>query len=89
MLFKDSITKENLLKYYVKTEKNNLYLRAVNELQNKEFIVLAIVCGGRKGLFQLFDNIPLQMCQFHKVPLYGDTLQRIPNYLLVLSLKRL
>ena len=62
MLFKDANTKENLLKYYVKSETNALYLQGINELKRRGFDVLAIVCDGRRGLFQLFDNIPIQKC---------------------------
>jgi hypothetical protein len=32
MLFKDAITKENLLKYYVRNETNFLYKKGVEEL---------------------------------------------------------
>lgn len=35
MLFKDAITKENLLKYYVKTETNSLYIHGIQELIKK------------------------------------------------------
>jgi hypothetical protein len=57
MLFKDAITKENFLKYYVKTETNALYRAGVKELQSRGFIILAIVCDGRKGLIQSFEKI--------------------------------
>ena len=50
MLFKDAITKENLLKYYVKNETNALYIQGIKELELKGFKILAIVCDGRKGL---------------------------------------
>jgi hypothetical protein len=50
MLFKDSITKENLLKYYVKHETNSLYRKGVEELKFKGFDIVAIVCDGRRGL---------------------------------------
>ena len=33
MLFKDAISKENLLKYYVKNETNVLYLQGLKELK--------------------------------------------------------
>ena len=65
MLFKDAATKENLLKYYVKTETNNLYKQGVEELISNGYIIKAIVCDGRRGLLQSFKNIPVQMCQFH------------------------
>ncbi len=61
MLFKDAITKENLLKYYVNNETNKLYQRGILELQTKGYEVLAIVCDGRRGLLNSFGNIPVQM----------------------------
>lgn len=66
MLFKDALSKENLLKYYVKTETNALYVQVIKELQHQGFTILAIVCDGRKGLIQSFPEIPVQMCQFHQ-----------------------
>ena len=42
MLFKDAITKENLLKYYVKSETNALYIQGIEELKTQGFEVLAI-----------------------------------------------
>lgn len=35
MLFKDTISKENLLKYYVKNETNALYIQGIEELQQR------------------------------------------------------
>ena len=61
MLFKDAITKENLLKYYVKHEANSLYIHGIDELKCKGFNITAIVCDGRKGLIQSFTDIPVQM----------------------------
>ena len=61
MLFKDAITKENLLKYYVKHETNALYIQGIEELKTRGFDIKAIVCDGRKGLIQSFPNIPVQM----------------------------
>ena len=61
MLFKDAITKENLLKYYVKNETNALYIKGIQELISKGFEVIAIVCDGRKGLLQSFNDIPVHM----------------------------
>jgi len=65
-LFKDAITTENLLKYYVKHETNALYIQGINELKKRGFTVLAIVCDGRKGLVKAFEDIPVQLCQFHQ-----------------------
>jgi transposase-like protein len=67
MLFKDPYSKENLLWYCVKSETNDLYIKGINELKSKGFEVVAIVCDGRKGLVRAFNNIPVQLCQFHQV----------------------
>jgi len=79
MLFKDNITKENLLKYYVKHETNLLYTEGIEELKKKGFTILAIVCDGRKGLIQSFKSIPIQMCQFHQSAIIRRYLTKKPK----------
>ncbi len=79
MLFKDALTKENLLKYYVKTETNAMYLEGINSLKSLGYQVLAIVCDGRKGLFTLFNEIPVQMCQFHQAAIIRRYLTKNPK----------
>ena len=79
MLFKDAISKENLLKYYVKTESNNLYKKGIEELRLRGYIIKAIVCDGRRGLLQSFGNIPVQMCQFHQTAIIRRYLTRNPK----------
>ncbi len=89
MLFKDAYTKENLLKYYVKSETNILYLQGINELTTRGFEVLAIVCDGRRGLFQLFGEIPIQMCEFHQVALIRRYITKHPKLPASIELKEL
>ena len=79
MLFKDAITKENLLKYYVSHETNALYFQGIEELKAKGFTILAMVCDGRKGLIQSFDDIPVQMCQFHQCAIIRRYLTKKPK----------
>lgn len=79
MLFKDSLTKENLLKYYVKTETNALYIQGINELKSLGFQITAIVCDGRIGLIQSFGDIPVQMCQFHQSAIIRRYLTKKPK----------
>lgn len=79
MLFKDAITKENLLKYYVKTETNTLYIEGIKELQSRGFTIVAIVCDGRKGLIKSFKNIPVQMCQFHQAAIIRRYITKNPK----------
>lgn len=86
MLFKDSITKENLLKYYIKNETNALYIQGINELIFRGFSILAIVCDVRKGLIQSFGNIPVQMCQFHQSAIIRRYLTKKPKLQAALEL---
>ena len=87
MLFKDAYTKENLLKYYVKTETNTLYIQGVNELKLKGFEVLAVVCDGRRGLLQSFGETPVQMCQFHQVAIIRRYITKNPKLPASIELK--
>jgi len=79
MLFKDAINKENLLKYYVKHETNALYIQGIEELKNRGFTIIAIVCDGRKGLIQSFADILVQMCQFHQASIIRRYLTKKPK----------
>ena len=87
MLFKDAYTKENLLKYYVKTETNALYIKGINELKKQGFKIVGIVCDGRKGLLQSFKNIPVQMCQFHQVAIIRRYITKNPKLPASIELK--
>lgn len=79
MLFKDAITKENLLKFYVKTESNARYIEGIEILQSMGFLVKAIVCDGRPGLIRSFGSIPVQMCQFHQSAIIRRYLTKNPK----------
>lgn len=79
MLFKDALSKGNLLKYYVKNETNTLYIQGVNELRSLGFEIVGIVCDGRKGLIQSFKDIPVQMCQFHQSAIIRRYLTKRPK----------
>lgn len=79
MLFKDAITKENLLKYYVKIETNRKYIEGIETLKTQGFSIRAIVCDGRKGLMQSFGDIPVQMCQFHQAAIIRRYLTKNPK----------
>ncbi len=89
MLFKDSITKENLLKYYVKYETNSLYKKGIMELESKGFEVLAIVCDGRRGLIRSFRSIPVQMCQFHQAAIIRRYITKNPRLPASIELKEI
>jgi hypothetical protein len=79
MVFKDSISGQILYKQYVKQETNKLYLSGVEEIAKRGIKIQAIICDGRKGLLQLFEGIPIQMCQFHQVAIIRRYLTKKPK----------
>jgi hypothetical protein len=87
MLFKDWITKENLLWYFVKTETNLLYIEGFKELAKQGFSIAAVVCDGRKGLPQSFGDTPVQMCQFHQSQIIRRYLTGNPKTASAIELK--
>jgi hypothetical protein len=79
MVFKDSLTGQILFKQYVKQETNKLYLAGIEEITRRGIKIQAIICDGRKGLLQLFEGIPLQMCNFHQVAIIRRYLTKKPK----------
>ena len=80
MVFKDSITGQILFKQYVKQETNKLYLQGIEEIARRGIRIQAIICDGRKGLFQLFSgDVPVQMCNFHQIAIIRRYLTKKPK----------
>ncbi len=79
MVFKDSLSGQILYKQYVKQETNKLYLSGIEEIAKRGVKIQAIICDGRKGLFQLFEGIPMQMCNFHQVAIIRRYLTKKPK----------
>jgi hypothetical protein len=79
MVFKDSLSGQILYKQYVKQETNKLYQSGIEEIAKRGTKIQAIICDGRKGLFQLFKGIPVQMCNFHQVAIVRRYLTKRPK----------
>lgn len=79
MVFKDNHSGQILYKQYVKQETNKLYLFGIEEISRRGIKIQSIICDGRKGLFQLFDNIPIQMCNFHQIAIIRRYLTKKPK----------
>jgi len=89
MLFKDEITKENLHKYYVRTETNALYKQGIKKLEEQGFVIRGIVCDGRRGLLNSFNGIPVQMCQFHQAAIIRKYITKNPRMPAAIELKEI
>ena len=89
MVFKNSLDGVVLYKEYVRYETNALYLAGISEISRRGIGVQAIVCDGRQGLFGLFEDIPVQMCQFHQIQIVLRYLTRKPKTQAAAELKKL
>jgi hypothetical protein len=88
MVFKNSLDGVVLYKQYVRYETNALYLSGISEITRRGITVQGIVCDGRQGLFRLFDDIPIQMCQFHQIQIVLRYLTRKPKAQAAIELKK-
>lgn len=79
MVFVDAIKIEVLLRFFVKTETNELYALGIQKLQERGFKIEGIVCDGRKGLLGMFPNIPTQLCQFYQIQMVRRYLTQNPK----------
>jgi len=89
MVFKNSLDGVVLYKQYVRYETNVLYLSGISEIIRRGISVQGIVCDGRRGLFDLFGDIPVQMCQFHQIQIVQRYLTRKPKSQAAIELKKL
>jgi hypothetical protein len=89
MVFKNSLDGVVLYKQYVRYETNAFYLSGISEIVRRGITVQAIVCDGRQGLFGLFAEIPVQMCQFHQIQIVQRYLTRKPKNQPAIELKKL
>ena len=79
IVFKDSISLQILYKQYVKYETNKLYIFGLEEIARRGIKIQAIICDGRKGLLQLFADIPIQICNFHQIKIVRKYLTKNPK----------
>ena len=79
MVLLDSISGKALFVGEVKNETNALYAQALGSLKSKGIEIQSIICDGRRGLIQIFDETPVQLCQFHQVKTVGRYLTRNPK----------
>jgi hypothetical protein len=89
MVFKNSLDGIVLFKQYVRYETNALYLSGISEISRRGIEIKSIVCDGRQGLFGLFGDIPIQMCQFHQIQIVQRYLTRNPKSQAAIELRKL
>jgi len=66
MVFRDYKTNSNLYWRFLPYETIQAYQKGIEYLQSFGSTIEGIVCDGRRGIFNSFSSIPIQMCQYHQ-----------------------
>jgi hypothetical protein len=79
MVFRDYYKRKNILWGFVVHEKLGFYVDGINKLKSMGWGVLGIVCDGKRGLFNAFGSIPVQMCQYHQTAIVTRYITKNPK----------
>jgi len=86
-VFREPNLKKNLIWKEVRSETSGQYLQLRNNLEMRGFVLKAVILDGKRGVRQVFSNIPVQMCQFHQVAIVIRYLTRKPQLMASKELK--
>jgi hypothetical protein len=89
MVFRDYYCKRNVYWQYLKNEKLEAYISGIDVLKAMGWNILGIVCDGKRGMFNAFGNIPVQMCQFHQVAIVRRYITNNPKLSAGIELKQI
>jgi len=66
LVFIDSLTHEILIWKHIETEKAIDYKQLLLQLLSLGYTISAVTVDGKKGLYKVFQDYPIQMCHFHQ-----------------------
>lgn len=79
MVFRDHYKKRNIFWKFVKHENINEYVTGINYIREKGWNIVGIVCDGKRGMFNAFGQIPVQMCQYHQTAIITRYITKKPR----------
>jgi len=89
LVAKDIIHKEPIAYNFIEIETKEAYKNLIMQIEDKGFIINAVVLDGKPGIISLFEDIPLQMCHFHMKAITTRKLTRKPKLNASIDLKRI
>ncbi len=89
IIAKDIHTKEAVSYHFIESETNKEYIALRKDIEDNGFTIKAIIIDGRRGLFRLFNDVPIQMCQFHQQAIITRYLTKNPKLEASIKLKRI
>lgn len=79
LVFRCQELKQNIYWKEIARENPEIYRQARSELESKGFIINGIVLDGKRGVREVFSDIPVQMCQFHQTAILKRYLTSRPK----------
>lgn len=85
----DDATGQALYMEFIRNETNADYVAAVNSIRERGFKIKGLIVDGKQGLFRLFSEYKMQMCQYHMKQIVRRYLTNNPRLNAAKDLKRL
>lgn len=79
IIFREPNLKKNLIWKEIHTETPGGYEHLKIELELQGYDIKAVVLDGKRGIRQVFYNIPVQMCHFHQIAIIRRRLTSRPK----------
>lgn len=79
LVFRSQQLKQNIYWKEITKETPEIYLEARKELESKGFVISGMVLDGKRGVREVFSDIPVQMCQFHQTAILKRYLTSRPK----------
>ena len=79
LVFRSPHLKKNIWWKEIKTESVEEYKQGKDHLEKNGFTITAVVIDGKKGVKQLFSDVPVQMCQYHQIKIINRYLTLNPK----------
>ena len=78
-VFRSPTLKRNLWSKEVVTETPAIYAEGYESLKQQGWTFTGVVIDGKRGVAKVFEDIPIQTCQFHQVKIVTKYLTRRPK----------
>ena len=79
MVFRDHYKKKNIYWKFIKHENIKEYVTGIHYISENGWKIVGIVCDGKRGMFNAFGQIPVQMCQYHQIAIVTRYITKKPR----------
>lgn len=88
-VFREPNLKKNVWWQFTEQENRDVYKLGRKHLTKNGFTIKAVILDGKRGVRELFKDIPVQMCQFHQKQIIQRYLTNRPKLKAGIELKKI